>query len=226
MNAKALQKALIKWLKGDIEYVAEQGLEGLQQTFLPTLEQAMTTPSADSALLAACWDLVAETFYHCDAPQKAIEGYQKSITYSDDESTYGVMAELYQSYGAYLKAFEAINKAIELAENPDVFMELRQSIQDYMNYDHTPTYTEGDNLWQLREQLANGASDKIIEQYDFSTTDDLLLLLHLNRVYGALNQVDIYQTIWDKIHQIDPEIEIYFADVFYMPLALKDQLEY
>jgi len=89
-----------------------------------------------------------------------------------------------------------------------------KSIQKSFEENEEPLYKKSDENWKISELLANENFEKVIEKTNNS--NQVIKLKYLARAYGGLGLDDNYIETWRKIEALDSDIEIEYADWFYM----------
>lgn len=221
-----MDKDTVKEILNDIEAegiaaLHSEGYAWVKENFTPYLLLAEDLLPEESELLADCWYLMGDLHDFNAAPLKAIEAYQKAIEIDEEiEGAYRELASMYEQVGNYPEALKYINLALEKLPDEEELMDEKQMIQDSINYTTEPHLTENNLVWKLSEKIANGSFDAVIEAVSQIKEPEVALLLSLARAYGAKNEEALYMQTWQKILDSKEDLELHYADWFYMPISI------
>lgn len=215
-------KAFLTEVENDgIALLHSRGYQWFKSEFLPYLNLGDTLLADSMELLADCWYLVGDVHDFNGTPTKAIESYKKALEYDDDvDGAYREIANMYEQIGEYTKALEYINVAIEKMPDEEELMDDRASIQDSINYTVEPYLNSNNKAWTLAEQLAEGKIEAVVETIQDLEHPEVAVLQCLAKAYGAQNKEEEYLKTWEQIARTEENINLNYADWFYMPLSI------
>lgn len=218
MDKEKLQRFLVKTENQGISMLYNRGYQWIKSNFLPHLNLAEEVLPDAAEVIADCWYLMGDVYDFNDAPLKAIEHYERAL--ACDEDTDGAYREIgmsYQQIGRYQEALDYINIALERMPDDEELMDVKASIQDDINYNHTPYWGEDNAIWQVNELLAKEAFEEVIAKVTAMDNPELVLLQGLAKAYGAQNDIDAYLQTWEQIVQSEEHFHLEYSDWFYMP---------
>ena len=197
-----------------------KGFAYFHHGFMPRLLEAGKIKDFDKETLALGWTRAGSLYTMNEAPRRSIECLKKALLLAPNT------VEVLQLYvdqliavGHYHKAFEYINKLLELEPDRMEFITLRQKIQDDINYDSEPQFQSGDLVWELNEQLAAEQFNSVINTVLETDMNDILLLKKLACAYGAVGHNANYDQVWQAIYKVEPNVKLDAVDQFYKPFG-------
>jgi tetratricopeptide (TPR) repeat protein len=203
-----------------ISYVHMKGYEWFDKNLIPSIKHAEKSLSDKNELLADCWYVIGDIYDFNNAPLKAIESYAKSVQFDPKmASAYREIANMQERIGEYSIALENIQKAIQLEPDDENAKNDLIDIEESFKKNAEPLFIKGDIVWITNELLAEQKFEKVVNKLE--KTEKLEEYKILARAYGALNELDKYLIIWQKIADAkSDEFEIEYADWFYMPSTI------
>lgn len=211
MSSDVFLEALLEGM----DFVHHQGYKWFKEEFLSVVEESnkrSLTPSQK----AHAFYLAANIYGIHEAPVKAKYYYKKSLEF--DSSYFDAHLEIAEAH-AHLGEFEdAARKIIELksmdARRREV-LELENDIFEMRKENPNGFYSKGDLIWEMNEEMANENFDAVIDTFAASNNTEELLILA--RAFGAINDGEGYLSVWEELSKKKGEIDLDFADWFYLP---------
>ena len=218
MDKEKLQRFLVKTEHQGISMLYNRGYQWIKSNFLPHLNLAEEVLPDAVEVIADCWYLMGDVYDFNDAPLKAIEYYERALACDEDaDGAYREIGMSYQQIGRYQEALEYINIALERMPDDEELMDVKASIQDDINYNHTPYWGEENAIWQVNELLAKEAFEDVIAKVAAMENPELVSLQGMAKAYGAQNNVEAYLQTWEQIVQSEEHFHLEYSDWFYMP---------
>ena len=196
-----------------------EGFEWYQSQLLPALEFAGQSPREYASLLAETWHALGWTFYELDAPLKAIDCYQKSISYDSEHSeSYRELANCMHKIGRYKEALSFALKARSLDPDDDFAIEQQEEIESSLEHNESPLYQEGDLVWQCSELMATGEFDNVLSLLKGRRKTDYLLLRA--RCYAAQKKNTKYISTLKRVQNNGNYFDWTYQDWFFLNSSL------
>ena len=206
------------------EKVYRKGFGFFKHALMPHLLEAGKDKQFNRGLLSDSWQLVGDIYRTNGAPLKAMKAYQKAEAAQKGRAELMKrMAGVHTDIGRYHEAFQTINQALDIELDNFQLMTERQRIQDDMNYDAAPRYTEGDTVWVLKELLAEEQFEKVINIVLETEMNDVELLKCLARAFGAVSHHANYLQVWQIVIGLDEGVLTEPADWFYLPVEFREE---
>ena len=194
----------------DTHLLLEKGFQHLHLVFLPQLNtfNKHQKGQAFAELLHLCYEL--------EVPNQGIYFGDQALKFGMDHfAFYELFITMHLETGAYLKAFQFIQTALELHPDYLNFHHIQQQVQDYMNYDHEPKFDSEDWNWKMNELLVQKDFDSIESTLRVVPFKQENILFYL-RYYSASNQVETYHQILEEYDGLlDEEFPASLIDAFY-----------
>ena len=222
MENEKLYKFLSEIMNNGIAKTYDKGNEWFCNEFIPAIKQAEKISILNKELLSDLWYFVGDIHDFNEAPLKAIEAYQKSIFFDNENAaSYREIANRLISFGNYDEALININKSLELNPTEQCAIQDKKDIVFYK--DSIALYNENDIVFKMRELLANQEFDNVTITFANSTEIEELKILA--RAYGGLGLTNEYLVTWNKIALLNLRFEIEYPDWFYMPKKVNESKE-
>ena len=203
---KKISKEGVSWTHG-------QGYNWLNETLLPLIQDCKIE---DKSLLSDCWYVIGDVYDFNDAPKMAITAYKKSIHFDEEHGeAYREIASMYERMGEYQKALENAKKALELNPDDEFSIEQYESASQELKSPSEPLYSEDDLDWQCNELLAENKPQEVIGK--LINRRKIVYRKIRARSFGILKERDKYLQEWNMIVRNNQEIELDYADWFFMP---------
>lgn len=222
-----MQQTVLIYLKENIAkgagIICSLGFTHFHHAFVPRLLEAGKDNLFDRELLAKGWLTVAQVYWTNRAPNRAEQMLQKSLASNKDQAeVYHLLAQVQSARGEHFHALGNVDKALNLVPDEILLHHERQRIQDEMNYGNDPQFIEGDLVWKLNELLAEEQFESVINTVLETDMDGVEELKCLARAFGAVGHNNNFMRTWDAIKRLDHEVDYDVADLFFMPVDLKE----
>lgn len=183
---------------------------------------------ADEKILCKCWELVGDIYATNYALKRATRAYESALRCLDTpDSLILKLVKTFEKTGKKQKAFDCINDAILFCLEGNEVLEIeKQRLQDSMNYDTIPEYTEDHKTWKLYEAIGRRHPEFVVEKLANSGTKDIDLLKCLANAYGMMKEDKLCVQTWQKIINLDEDFEIEAVDEFYTSKECWNQIIY
>ncbi|MEN0002915.1 MAG: tetratricopeptide repeat protein [Bacteroidota bacterium] len=184
---------------------------------LPCLQYSQW-PADQHPLVADIW-YMANTIHQVNgAPLAAIAAAKKALSFDSEhlESIYDLI-DLHLEIGHYQEAFDLVNQAIDLEPDDVELLFTKQNIQDALNYNETPLYSEDDPIWPFHEQLAQGRFSDFLATAKMPEDLPEEWLRCRAAAFAATEQWTHYLDGWQELAQLESPVEFTALDWFYLP---------
>lgn len=206
-------RELLEYSVGEIR---ANGYSWYKEEFEKKLFKAAKTPGIESKVMSQAWMVAGDIWDINRVPLHAMLCYREALEWNaENYDAYYELAKLYISVGSYKKAAQYAKKAMDAVKADSAYKDLYYEALACIDNKEALVFSPGDVLWLCSEKLAIGKFKEVILQLE-NVTDTASLQIKA-QCYGALGDSKAYLQVWTQILESDQDLEILWADWFYMP---------
>lgn len=211
-------KEILEFTVGEVR---ANGYHWYKQAFESKLKEAEKSIGIDAVIMSQCWMIAGDIWDINKVPLHAIYCYREALHWNEKNAdAMYELAKLYMNLAEYDKAISFAKQFKESQPDDCEFEELYYEALYLKESNEAAVFNSDNILWLCAEKMATGHFNEVL--LELKNAKDVASLLVIAQCYGALGDTEAYLNSWKLIYNSKEEIELKWADWFYMPSQIMD----